>query len=86
MAAIVGREDVVSCLCERNNDMAELIRCFREAVNEEDRTLGLARQGAAFCVKDPDFRVGLLDPGLTVLRFGKGFGCHDRAVSWSLNC
>ena len=86
MAAIIWCENVVSCFCERNNDVAELIRCFREAVNEEDRTLRLVREGAAFCVEDPGLRVGLLDPGLTVLRFGNGFGHHCRVVSWSLNC
>ena len=76
MAAIVWREDMVSCLGERNDDMAELIGCFGEAVDEEDRTLRLAREGLAFCVKDPDLRVRLLDPGVTVLSLGKGFGCH----------
>ena len=39
MAAIIWRENVVSCLCERNNDVAELIRCFREAVNEAESRL-----------------------------------------------
>ena len=48
--------------------------------------LGLFRKGAAFRVKDPDLRVGLLNPGLTVLSFGKELGCHVRAVGWSLNC
>ena len=78
MATIVWCENVVSCLCEWNNDVAKLIRCFREAVNEEDRTLRLTGAGTAFCVEDPDLRVGLLDPGLPVLRFGNGFGCHCR--------
>ena len=86
MAAIVGREDVVSCLGERDNDMPELIRCFREALNEEDRTLRLAREGMAFRLEDPYLRVRLLDPGLTVLSCGKRFGCHDRRVGWSLDC
>ena len=67
MAPIIRRENVISCLSERNNDVAELIRCFREAVNEEDGTLRLVRDGTAFCVEDPDLRVRLLDPGLTVL-------------------
>ena len=86
MAAIIWRENVVSCLRERNNDVAELIRCFRKAVNEKDRTLRLARDGAAFCVKDSDLRIGLLNPCLAVLSFGNGFECHCRAVRWPLNC
>ena len=86
MAAMIWRENVVSCLCERNNDVAELIRCFREAVNKKDCTLRLVGEGAAFCVKYPDLRVGLPNPGLTVLSFGNGFGCYCRVVRWSLNC
>lgn len=57
-----------SCLYKRDNDMAELMKYFREAVNEEDGTLRLVREGAAY------LRVGLLDPGLTVLCFGNGSG------------
>lgn len=86
MAAIVWCQNVVSCLCERNNDVPGLIRCVREAVNEEYGTLRLIGEGMAFCVKDAYLRIGLLDPGLTVPRFGKGFGCRCRVVRWSLNC
>lgn len=85
MAAIIWRKNVVICFCERNNDVAELV-CFREAVNERNRTLRLVRERTAFRVKDPDLRVGLLDPGLTVPSFGRDSDAIIEQEGGPLNC
>ena len=55
--------------------MAELVRCFWEAVDEEYGALGLARGWEAFNVVDTDLRVGLLKPDLAVVG---GWGCLGR--------
>ena len=76
MTPVVRREDTIACLCEWDDYMAELVRCFGEAVDEEDRALGLAKDGEALGVEDANLRLGLLDPELTVVRFREGFRCH----------
>lgn len=41
MAAVVGRQDAVAGVGEGDEDVAELVGCFWEAVDEEDGPFGL---------------------------------------------
>ena len=74
-ATVVWSDDPEAGFRERDNDMAELVRCFWEAVDEEYGALGLARGWETFNVVDTDLRVGLLKPDLAVVG---GWGCLGR--------
>ena len=67
---VVWSYNSVAGFSERDGDMAELIRCLWEAVNEENGTLRLARGWKTFDVVDTDLRVGLLKPDLAVVGNG----------------
>ena len=75
-ASVVGGDDSVAGLSEWDGDMAELVGCLWEAVDEEDGTLRLARGGKAFDVMDADLRIGLLKPDLAVAGNWGALGCH----------
>ncbi len=75
-ATVVWSYDSVAGFSERDSDMAELVGCLWEAVDEENSTLRLARGGKAFDVVDTDLRVGLLKPDLAVVGNGCVLGCH----------
>ena len=77
-ATVIGGDDPVAGFCERNGDVAELVGCLWEAVDEEYGAFGLASGGKAFDVVDPDLRVYLLEPDLAMTGNGSVLGCHCR--------
>ncbi len=83
VAAVVGRQHAVAGVGEGDEDVAELVGCFREAVDEEDGAFGLwGGGGEAFGVEDAEFGVGVLEPGLAVVWFGGGGGWHVCSIEW----
>ena len=76
--AVVWSYDPIAGFGEGDGDVAELVGCLREAVDEEDGTLGLAGGGKTVDVVDPDLRVGLLEPDLAVVGDRGVLGRHCR--------
>ena len=68
--------DSVTSFGEWNDDMAELIRCLGEAVDEQYRVLGLAGGWETFDIINADLGVGLLKPDLPVAGGWCSVGCH----------
>ncbi len=74
--AVVRSDDSVAGFGERDRDMAELVGCLWEAVDEEYGALRLAGGWETFNAVNADLRVGLLEPNLTVVGDWDGLGCH----------
>ena len=68
VAAVVWRDDVVARFGKGGDHVSELVGCFGEAVDEEDRGLGRGVLGFGFNVEEADLAVrGGLEGYLVVL-------------------
>lgn len=67
---------MVAGLGEGNDNVAELVGCLGEAVDEKNDAFWFVRRGETFDVEDPDFGAGLLEPDLAVVGFGWGLRGH----------
>ena len=66
---------MVAGLGEGNDNVAELVGCLGEAVDEKDSAFVFVGCGEAFDVEDADFGVDL-EPDLAVVGFGWGLRGH----------